>query len=130
MLIDAKADDKAGTPIGTAGTATKTAVKDVPALIRSDEHQVGRAVDLSGVTVERMAKNGGFFITRQNEALFILPAQSTTPSLAVGDVVALDGIILQMPRDIDDRLVVPSGQRLNDDIYVFGTKVTKTSAIN
>jgi len=133
MLIDTTdttSDTKGGTPTGTAETVTKAPIKDVATLINADERQVGRAVDLSGVKVERMAKSGGFFTTRQNETLFILPARSNMASLALGDVVALDGIILQMPRDAGDRLPVPSGQSLNDDIYVFAKKVAKTGASN
>jgi hypothetical protein len=37
--------------------------------------------------------------------------------------VRIDGTVLQMPEDMDDRLKAPG--RLNDDIYVYATNVRR-----
>lgn len=59
----------------------------------------------------------------QDTAVFVLPAHKDTVSVRVGDTVWLDGVVLQMPRHIDDKLKAPAGS--NDKIYVYATNVNK-----
>ncbi len=69
-----------------------------------------------------MAKDG-FFVKAQNASVFVLPALKDKVSVQVGDMVSIDGVVLQMPRKMDDRLNAPAGS--NDDIYVYATSVNK-----
>ncbi|MDQ3541355.1 MAG: hypothetical protein M3440_11770 [Chloroflexota bacterium] len=115
--------DPAGSkPIGTSGGATASPVSDLGTIAQGDEDLVGRHVGLKGVKVESMAKDG-FFVKAQNATVFVLPAHQDKTSVQAGDTVSIDGVVLQMPRKMDDRLKPPAGS--NDDIYVFATSVTK-----
>jgi len=62
-------------------------------------------------------------VKAQNANVFVLPALKDKTSVQVGDTVSIDGVVLQMPRKMDDRLNAPAGS--NDDIYVYATSVKK-----
>jgi hypothetical protein len=115
--------DPAGAkPVGTSGATTASPLSDLGTIAQGDEDLVGRHVGLKGVKVESMTKDG-FFVKAQNASVFVLPALKDKVSVQVGDTVSIDGVVLQMPRKMDDRLNAPAGS--NDDIYVYATSVNK-----
>jgi hypothetical protein len=123
MVIDANAAEyrPVGTS-GTMGTAAKTPITDMSRIARDDDHLVGRRVALSGLTVDRVAKDGGFFATKGEATVFVLPARPDGSSVQAGDTVSVNGVVLEMPDRMHDRLNAPSGA--NDDVYVYGTQIT------
>jgi hypothetical protein len=115
--------DPAGTkPAGTSGTSTPSALTDLRTIARGDEDLVGRHVDLTGVRVEAMAKDGGFFVRAPDATLFVLPAHKDTVSVRAGDTVSVTGVVLQMPGNMEDEL--SATERSNDDIYVYATTMS------
>ena len=112
-------------PVGTSATSgtASAPLKDLGAIAPGDEDLVGRHVDLTGLRVESVATDGGFFVKSQQQAVFVLPAHKERSAVQPGDTVSLKGIVLQMPRHMNDRLSPPSGS--NDDIYVYATSVKK-----
>jgi hypothetical protein len=119
MIIDTNA--AADKPVGTFGTGTGplTALAEVA---DGDEALVGRQVQLSAA-VQSTAKGGGFLVQQGDNHLLILPSKNAAMNVGAGDRVSIEGVVLQMPRDMEDRLGDPNG--LNDDIYVFATKISK-----
>jgi hypothetical protein len=114
--------------VGTSGVAspaeTRAALTDAAALGRADQTSVGRQVDLDRVKVTRVGTAHGFWIDAgNNNDVFVLPAQhaagAATP--AVGKTVALDGIILEMPRSVRDE--TRAEDRGNEHIYIYATQV-------
>ena len=116
-------DEAAATPVGTSGASTTaTPLTDLGAIVQGDEDQVGRRVDVKSVRVESVTKGGGFFVKMQDRTLFVLPAHHKV-SVRAGDTVSLNGVVLQMPSDMEEKLRAPDGA--NDDIYVYATSVNK-----
>jgi hypothetical protein len=62
-------------------------------------------------------------VSSGSEHIFVLPAQDLGPRLGAGESVRIDGTVLQMPDDMDDRL--KAAGRLNDDIYVYATNIRR-----
>src|SRR5687768_2304345 len=120
MVIDVGSSEK---PVGTSGT-TAPAMTDLAAIARGDEDLVGRHVTLSGVRVEGMAKEHGFFAKAGDHTLFVLPATESS-SRQKGENVTIEGIVLELPRHMQDKLTPPAGQTMNDDIYVYATQVKR-----
>ena len=117
MVIDLNAAPR---PVGTTGTSG-AAMTDVSALIDGDEALVGRDVSLKGLRVTGTAKEGGFYVESGNSRLFILPAEKDKVTVREGETVSVDGVVLQMPDDMDER--APKGT--NVDIYVYAKNVSK-----
>jgi hypothetical protein len=102
-------------------------VTDLASLARGDEDLVGSRVTLEGVKVEKVGDRGGFFASTGDGVLFVLPAtQQARGSAAAGDEVSIEGIVLEMPRDMANRLDGPDG--VNDDIYIFATHSSAAGA--
>ena len=120
MVIDAGSSEK---PVGTSGT-TAPAMTDLADIARGDEDLVGRHVTLSGVRVEGMAKEHGFFAKAGDRTLFVLPATEPS-SRQKGETVTIEGIVLELPRHMQAKLTPPAGQTMNDDIYVYATQVKR-----
>ncbi len=108
---------KAASGSSTGALTTPSALSD------RNQARVGRQVDLSGVTVESVAKDGGFFINADDGRVFVLPASTIEVSVDKGDTLALDGVLMEMPRGMTERLSIPRGS--NDDVYVYATTVDK-----
>lgn len=121
MIINV--DPAAAKPVGTSATSKIAPLTDLGVIAPADEDLVGRHVELKGLRVESVAKDGGFFVKAQQQAVFVLPAHKERSAVSPGDTVSLKGIVLQMPRQMNDRLNAPSGS--NDDIYVYATSVSK-----
>jgi len=124
MVIDTNpAEDK---PVGTSGTtaAAGTApITDVSRVGRDDNSLVGHRVELSGLTVNRVANDGGFFAQKGDVTVFVLPAQPDRSAVKAGETVSVNGVIMQMPDRMHDRLNAPAGA--NDDVYVYGTQIDR-----
>jgi hypothetical protein len=50
--------------------------------------------------------------------VYVLSADATALMPRGGDRVSIEGVILQMPHGVKDRLITPAGA--NDEIYVEG----------
>jgi hypothetical protein len=123
---NAAADD--ATPVGTSGTSGTAGggfVTDLTDLARGDDDMVGRHVKLENVRIESKADDKGFFTRVGDEMLFVLPAPGETTALTQGTSVSLDGVILQMPRHMREHTEAPGDRPVNDDIYVYATKVKR-----
>jgi hypothetical protein len=120
MVIDAPADKAKA--VGTTG-GSPAAVTDLAALANGNEDLVGRRIELNNVRIGSLAKDRGFFVKGTGNAIFVLPAHPDKTTVNANDTVSLNGVVLQMPNAMQDRVNMPSGG--NDDIYIFATKVGK-----
>lgn len=118
--------EPADRPVGTAGgdTARQSPIAELGTLANGRERLVGRPVGLTSVRVDALADNGGFYVASGDRQIFVLPAQRGP--FAAGDEVSIDGVVMEMPRKIEERLK-PSGE-LNDDIYIYALNVKQPSA--
>jgi hypothetical protein len=134
MLIDLRKPRKSGAESGTStsavGTAGKTGstgapVTDIGSLATTRTSDlVGRDVDLTKVPIARVTKEGGFWLQRAGgPAVFVKPAHSVQVTVKEGDTIGLDGVVLEMPRGMRDRLGAPD--QANTRIYVYATKIEK-----
>ena len=124
MVIKLDAPDS--TPVGTSGVGASTALSDLAAIADGTDDLVGRHARLTGVKVDAMAKDGGFFTHTANGSVFVLPASGEKAAVRAGETVSLQGVVLQMPRGIEERLNPPAAAKdFNDDIYVYATSVTR-----
>jgi hypothetical protein len=122
MVIDAP--PAADEPVGTSGTTAAAAnapITDISRVARDDENLVGHRVELSGLTVDRVANGGGFFAKKGETTIFVLPSQPDRSSVKAGDTVSVNGVVMEMPDRMHDRLDAPAGA--NDDVYVYGTQI-------
>jgi hypothetical protein len=92
-----------------------------------DDDLVGRDVDLQGLNVEAVAKDGGFVVKTADGNLFVLPSREGTATVRAGDNVSVKGHVLQFPRRMRERVreSAASTGDLNEDIYVYATQVSK-----
>ena len=112
------AEDRA---VGTSGTAADgRRLQDLAAVASGGERLVGRQVKLEGVRVTGTADKGGFFVNDAGNRVFVLP--SGHAGVSDGKTVSIEGVVLQMPDDMDERLA-PGGD-LNDEIYIYATSVS------
>lgn len=90
---------------------------DVPG---GDDELIGRRVALEGVQVSDTADTRGFFLSGTGERIFVLPAADTDAN--AGKTVSIEGVVLEMPRGLEDRL--KAGGTVNDEINVYATSVS------
>jgi hypothetical protein len=105
-------------PVGTSG-----GLMDLQKFANTDaDDLVGELVHLDDVKVVGTAadQKNGFFIDAGGEHVFVLPASPGTMA-AAGQAVAIEGVVLELPDGMDDRLKSPGD--LNDDIYIYATAV-------
>ena len=100
-------------------------LSDPGAVARADVDLVGREVSLT-VPVHAKAKDRGFFVKAGDRQVFVLPAFDKVDIARSGEQVTLEGVVLQMPRRMRDRLDAP--QSANDDIYIYATDVSRQSS--
>jgi hypothetical protein len=113
--------DSGATAAGGGDTRAFTPVTTAAMFNRSDERLVGRQLHMDNLKVTgTAATGGGFFVAVGDEHLYVLPAQQGR-SVMTGDTVGLYGVLLRMPRDMEQRLKPPAG--LKDDIYVYATTI-------
>jgi len=122
MVIAVSAPTDTNKPVGTTGGAGSL-VTDLSSIASGGEDLVGRRVDLENVKVGAMAKDTGFFVNASGNAIFVLPSKPDAATVKANDTVSLNGVVLQMPRAMKDRMNMPSGG--NRDIYIYATKITK-----
>lgn len=103
---------------------TGTTMSDISGIGKADEEVVGRNVDLNGVTVHAMAKDGGFFAKSGDNLIFVLPAKDGA-NVSQGQTVSVEGVLLEMPRHMHDHIDAPSSGHLNDDVYIYATRVSR-----
>jgi hypothetical protein len=107
-------------PVGTSG-----GLMDLQKFANTDaDDLVGELVHLDDVKVVGTAadQKNGFFIDAGGEHVFVLPASPGTMA-AAGQAVAIEGVVLELPDGMDDRLKSPGD--LNDDIYIYATAVRR-----
>jgi hypothetical protein len=132
MLIDLRKPRTSSAESGTSavGTAGKTAstgapLTDIGSLAPTGTSDlVGRDVDLTKVPIARVTKEGGFWLQRAGgPAVFVKPADSVQVTVREGDTIGIEGVVLEMPRGMRDRLGTPD--QANTRIYVYATKIEK-----
>ena len=110
--------------VGTSGSSSGNAPGPITAaasLASADDEMVGRKVDLSGLKVTGLADQGGFFVASQDRQLFVLPHQGQAQKVSVGQTVSIDGMVLQMPKRMRNRLKAPG--TMNRQVYVFANTI-------
>lgn len=116
-------------PVGTSGGAARAtgggAITAIASLGNAGEDMIGRSVDLTGVSVRANAKDRGFFVKSGDTVVFVLPEPNLQANVRQGETVSIEGMVLQMPRHMDDQLSSPSGGTLNEDIYVYATRIER-----
>lgn len=128
LVIDsARRGTGPSTPVGTSGSTTRPASSpdptDLKAVTSGDDRVVGSRVMLKNVAVTGPAKDGGFWVRGpEGVGVFVLPADRST-TIAAGQAVTIDGVVLQMPRSMKDRL--NPGTEWNDDVYVYAFDVKR-----
>jgi hypothetical protein len=130
---DNKAGNNAGDkPVGTSGTADSAAattrgtagapLTDASAIGSGDRDLVGRHVDIAGAKVERTGKKHGFWVEAGGNTVFVLPGENAaTRATAAGNSVAIQGVVLRMPRGMRD--TAADNDKANDEIYILATSV-------
>lgn len=117
----------AARPVGTSGSAPAMSkgapITGIESLVDGDDDLVGRHVTLKGLRVGEMAKDGGFYVRSGDSRVFVLPADKDKVSLREGDTVSVDGVVMELPSGMRERLT--AGKDTNDDIYIFATQVNK-----
>jgi hypothetical protein len=110
---------------GTSGTA-RAALTDASSLGMAGLDMVGRTVDLDNVRVEALGDRHGIFARAGNQTVFILPTVGERPGVSKGEMISIEGTVLQMPRFMKDRLQsTAGGSSFNDTIYIYATKVQR-----
>ena len=123
------------TPVGTSGgtmtadttatNRTRSAMTDMSTVAAGDVDLVGRDVSLDNVRVESKAKDLGFFARAGNRVFFVLPTVGQREAVEAGRSISIEGVVLQMPRFMRDKLNPPEGRMFNDEIYVYATQVQR-----
>jgi hypothetical protein len=105
----------------TAGAQRGQPMTDVRELTRTtDERLVGRTVNLQKATVSSTVASGGFWITSDDERLFVLPTDGAT--VQQGQQVSIMGTVLELPNQMKDGLDKGNGAQ-DEEIYVYATQV-------
>lgn len=105
--------DSASTTVGT--------FQDLAALASSDDSTlVGRLVDLKNARISAVAAMRGFWVSSDDEQLFVLPGDAA--HLRQGARVNIRGFVLELPEDMKDRLGDYLAAR-DEAIYVYANQV-------
>jgi hypothetical protein len=108
--------------VGTSGTADGgSTIADVTKISSMDDQSIGRTVALNDVAVAKSAGRGFWLRVANGSDVFVLPAAPGQPSVHEGQTVSVDGVVLQMPRSMRDRLDAPKGA--NTQAYIYATSV-------
>jgi hypothetical protein len=94
---------------------------DLSELARTtDERLIGRMVNLQNAKVSSTVAMGGFWITSDDERLFVLPTDGT--KVQQGQQVSIMGTVLELPNQMKDRLDKGTAAQ-DEEIYVYATQV-------
>lgn len=108
--------------VGTAGTSgTATALTNASAIGRADDEIVGREVRLENAKVSATSTNGGFFVSSPDRQIYVKPADAASAKVSIGDTVSIDGLVMEMPSGMRNRLTPPAS--MNRDVYIYATSV-------
>jgi hypothetical protein len=105
---------------GTSGSTARTGQEITDVARVANDSLIGRNVHLSGVTVDQAGVADGFVIRNGKTRVFVLPALTPVRPVRTGSMLTLDGVILQMPRHMADR-VATSGA--DHDVYIYALGV-------
>jgi hypothetical protein len=104
----------------SASTTVRT-LQDLAALASSDDSTlVGRLVDLKNARISAVAAAGGFWVTSDDEQLFVLPSDAA--HLRQGARVNIRGFVLELPEGMKNRLDNYLAAR-DEAIYVYANQV-------
>ena len=105
--------DSASTTVGS--------LQDLAALASSDDSTlVGRLVDLRNARISAVAAAGGFWVSSNDEQLFVLPGDAV--HLRQGARVNIRGFVLELPEGMKNRLDDYLAAR-DEAIYVYANQV-------
>jgi hypothetical protein len=83
---------------------------------------VGNRVNLPNAKVERLEKNGGFWVsTPDGNQLFVLPS-SRDVKVKPGQTVNIQGYVMETPREMQNQMD-KGGKKGDEDIYVYATQI-------
>lgn len=120
LVISAPAPDM---PVGTSGSTATMPLTGIDVIAGGGAELIGRRVTLDGLRVEGMAADGGFYVRSGDRRVLVLPIGADRTTARVGDMVGVEGVVLQMPEGMRTR--VASDGRTNTDIYVYATRLDK-----
>jgi len=116
-----RAEPAAAAKPATRGTGAP--LTTVVAVASAPRTSVGRAVSIKNVVVDAVAAGGGFWVRGpQGRRVFVLPIDRDAHKLKAGQRVSIDGLVLQMPRSMKQR--VAAGDPQPAAVYVHATTVT------
>jgi hypothetical protein len=107
--------------VGTSGSGDTGSAPSAKAIVTGDDSMVGRSVAVNGVAVHALAKDRGFFAKVGDDLVFVLPMANA--GLTQGQTVSIEGITMAMPRHMRDHLNAPAAGNVNEDVYIYATRV-------
>jgi hypothetical protein len=108
-----------------AGSAAARILTDIDLLANSiDTDLVGRYVSLRDVRITIVGSQRGFWVASGNEELFVLPADEVRAR--PGQRVNLKGVVLQMPKDMTNKLADYDAAR-DEVIYLYASQLRTLS---
>jgi hypothetical protein len=114
MIDTTPADDRS---VGTSGSSGDQLLTNLADIAGGGEELIGRRVTLTNVRVTSDARGGGFIVGGNQRSVFVLAPNATASG---GTTLNVEGVVLQMPDAMQDRLNLPDNA--NDDIYIVATK--------
>jgi hypothetical protein len=121
LLIDVNRST-ASTPVGTSGTVgSGSTIDDVSKISSMKDQSIGHTVALNDVTVGKSAGRGFWLRVDNGSDVFVLPAAPGQRSVHQGQTLSIDGVVLQMPRSMRDRLDAP--RDADTQAYIYATSV-------
>jgi len=130
-----RGEGESAKPAGTAGSGgtvapgtmrdtARPAIEDVSQLTTAtNESLVGRSVMLSKVRVARAADKQSFWVSdaQGRDNLLVLPVQPSSVAVTEGDMVTIEGVVLEMPAAWRDKFSTIQGS--DERVYVFASSV-------
>jgi hypothetical protein len=129
------ASPQAGQAPATAGTSGRTAAATGPSLTdlgrlvdANDFRLVGAHVDLKNARVAQTVDMRSFWVTsgQGQERLLVVAADPSAANVANGQMVSIQGVVLQVPDAMRNRLRSNTGSTMDERIYVFASSIGRT----
>jgi hypothetical protein len=121
LVIQKSAGRDSGSETAMAAR-TAPVVTDIGRVGAGDEALIGHRVSFTAATAAAHGATRGLIVEQQGARVFVLPSSTAASEKpATEGAIRIEGVILQMPDGLSDRLGAPDD--LNDEIYVFATSI-------